>query len=105
MSYTIDASIAVNNLSNQPSAPAETIKPVPADGINAVQPDRERHALPVGQGKTQSDPVSVTYKDGNTIVKFKDSAGKVVMQVPTDEYLILRKVMEDSEKKLSIKAT
>lgn len=107
MAYTVDTSInssAVSAFMQQQQAVADAA----ASHLKHTSGIAQEHVKPAIQEASvngKSEAVSVIYKEGTAILKFQDSKGRVVMQIPSDEYLILRKLAEDKEKKLSITAT
>ncbi|TAN42923.1 MAG: hypothetical protein EPN22_11140 [Nitrospirae bacterium] len=103
MAYTVDTSINAGALSAfmQQQAVADSAASH-AKSISGTAQEQAKTASQEASVQGKSEAVSVIYKEGTAVLKFQDSKGRVVMQIPSDEYLILRSLAEDKEKKLSI---
>ncbi|MBF0329464.1 MAG: hypothetical protein HQL10_09930 [Nitrospirae bacterium] len=103
MAYTVNTSINSGAVSAfmQQQAAADTAA-AQAKQTSGIVQEQAKTASQEAASVGKSEAVSVIYKEGTAVLKFQDSNGRVVMQIPSDEYLILRSLAEDKEKKLSI---
>jgi len=91
---------------NLPAAlPATDLRNNPAfrDGVKDIQHAKGNHNPPQVNGFAGFNAAYVTDTDQNVVLRITDQNGKVVMQIPSEEYLIMVKLTKENVQKILLK--
>ena len=93
MQHLITTNLPVNDLSIQQTFSVTT---------NLMKEVRENKSKPTEGNKSENEPRNgakaffTLNKDQQVVIKFVDDKGKTVMQIPSEEYLIMSKVLKEN---------
>jgi uncharacterized FlaG/YvyC family protein len=93
MQHLINTNLPLNDLSIQHTfnTPTSLMKEV-----------RENKSKPTESNKSENEPRNgskaffALNKDKQVVIKFVDDKGKTVMQIPSEEYLVMSKVLKEN---------
>lgn len=91
---------------NLPAAiPAADLRSNPAfkDGAKDIQQGKGTHNTPQVNGFAGFNAAYVTDSDRNVVLRLTDQNGRVVMQIPSEEYLIMVRLMKENAEKIFLR--
>ena len=85
--------------------PATDLKNNPAfrDVVKDIQLGKGNHKPPEVNGVAGFNTAYVTDGDQNVVLRITDRNGRVVMQIPSEEYLIMVKLTKENVQKILLK--
>ena len=91
---------------NLPAAlPATDLKHNPAfrDEPQDIHKGKDSHATSQAIGSSGINAAYVVDGARNVVLKLTDQSGRVVMQIPSEEYFIMMKLMKENSEKILLK--